>query len=153
MNQSSAEPNALGSTGLEPGVAGVGAWIAAWAEFVLLGYLALIGAFFASDDLSPGDYACGLILIATAIALAFLRLKSRFDGAAADWASFLLVDDVPNLIAVIVAFTIVGLAGLFMAAGVETGGLHNGGIALFVASGAAVFLNLRRVFDNLGHQH
>ena len=141
MNQSSAAP--------EPNEPGIGTWIASWAELVLLGYLAVIGAFFASDNLSPGDYALGLMLSVAAIALAFMRLKSRFDGAAGDWASFLLVDDMRNLIAIIVVFTIVGLAGLFLAAGVEQGGLHDAGIALFVASGIAVFLSLKRVFDNL----
>ena len=35
-----------------------------------------------------------------------------------------------------------------LAASYEQGGLHNGGLALFVASGAAVFLNLKHVFDN-----
>jgi hypothetical protein len=149
MNQSSARANAAPGTGLEPSVAGVGAWIAAWAEIVLLFYLALIGAFFASDDLSPGDYGCGLTLSVAAVALAFMRLKSRFDGDAVDWGSVLLVDDLANLIAIIVVFAVVGLAGLFVAAAVEYGGLHNAGIALFVASGGAVFLNLRRVFDNL----
>lgn len=148
MNQ----PDVDASAAPEPIVAGVGAWIAAWAELVLLGYLAVIGAFFASDNLSPGDYACGLILSLAAIALAFIRLKSRFDDEPVDWASYLLVDDLPNLIAVIAVFTIVGLAGLFMAAAVEHGGLHNAGIALFVASGIAVFLNLRHVFDNLDRQ-
>jgi len=135
----------------EPPVTGVGAWIVAWGEFALLGYLALIGAFFASADASPGDYACGVTLALAAIALAFLRLKARFDGAG-DWASFLLVDDWPNLAAVIVAFVILGLAGLFIAAAVEYGALHNAGIALFLASGAAVFLHMKHVFDNLDRQ-
>ena len=58
-------------------MAGAGAWIVAWGEFVLLGVLAIVGAFFASANASPGDYACGMILILAAIALAFLRLKAR----------------------------------------------------------------------------
>ena len=153
MNQSgvaaSAEAGVEPSTGLEPSAPAIGVWIAAWAEFVLLGYLAVIGAFFASDNVSPGDYTCGLILSVASVVLAFMRLKSRFDGDTGDLGSFLLVDDLANLIAVIVVFTIVGLAGLFIAAGVEYGGLHNAGVALFVVSGIAVFLNLRRVFDNL----
>jgi hypothetical protein len=132
----------------EPGMAGSGAWIIAWGEFVLLGFLAIVGAFFASANASPGDYACGMILIAAAIALAFLRLKARFDGASGDWASSLLADDWANLTAVIVVFVVLGLAGLFLAAAYEHGGLHIAGIALFVASGAAVFLNLKHVFDN-----
>ena len=44
-------------------------------------------------------------------------------------------------------FVILALIGLFLAAGNEYGGLHNGGLALFVVSGAAIFLNLKHVFD------
>jgi len=137
----------------EPGTAGAGAWIIAWGEFVLLGFLAVVGAFFASANANPGDYTCGMILLLAAIALAFLRLKARLDGASdggasADWASSLLVDDWANLTAAIVVFVILALIGLFLAAGYEYGGLHNAGIALFVVSGAAIFLNLKHVFDN-----
>ena len=132
-----------------PGEPGYGAWIGFWAQLVVLGVLAVLGAFFASENRAPGDYACGLVLGVAAIALAFLRVKSRFDGGAADWASFLLVDDMANLVAIIVVFAILGLAGLFVAAGVEHGGLHDSGVALFIASGLAVFLSLKHVFDNL----
>src|SRR4051794_5158642 len=132
----------------EPGMAGAGAWIVAWGEIVLLGVLAIVGAFFASANASPGDYACGMILILAAVALAFLRLKARLDGTAASWGDSLLADDWANLTATIVVFVILGLIGLFVAAAYEYGGLHIAGIALFVASGAAVFLNLKHVFDN-----
>jgi hypothetical protein len=136
----------------EPGTAGAGAWVVAWGELVVLGALAIIGAFFASADASPGDYRCGMILVLAAIALAFLRLKTRFDGASGVWASSLLVDDWANLTAVIVVFVILGLIGLFFAAGYEYGGLHTAGLALFVASGAAIFLNLKHVFDIHDHR-
>ena len=136
----------------EPGTAGAGAWIVAWGELVVLGALAIIGAFFASADASPGDYQCGMILILAAIALAFLRLKARFDGAAVGWAGSLLVDDLANLAAAIVVFIVLALIGLFLAAGYEYGGLHNAGIALFIVSGAAIFLNLKHVFDIHDHR-
>ena len=129
------------------------AWIGFWAELAVLGLFAVLGAFFASGDGAPGDYACGLILSLAAIALAFMRLKSRFDGDAADWASFLLVDDLANLLVVIVIFTILGLTGLFTAAGFDHGGLHDAGVALFVTSGLAVFLSLKHVFDNFDRTH
>src|SRR5436305_1450133 len=138
MNQS--------NTGLEQGELGVCAWIAFWAQLVALGFLAVVGAFFASADNAPGDYACGLALSLAAIALAFMRLKSRLDGGAADWAGFLLVDDMSNLVAVIVVFVVLALAGLFLAARFDRGGLHAGGVALFVASGLAVFLSLKHFF-------
>ena len=119
---------------------------------MLLGALAVIGAFFASADASPGDYACGMTLILAAVALAFLRLKARFDGPSGGWAGSLLVDDWANLTAVIVVFVILGLIGLFVAAAYEYGGLHIAGLALFVASGAAIFLNLKHVFDIHDHR-
>src|ERR1700674_2368309 len=125
MNQSSAGPEANE----------LGAWIAFWAQLVVLAVLAVLGAFFASADNAPGDYACGLLLSLAAIALAAMRVKNRFDGGAADWGSFLLVDDMANLLAVIAIFTILGLAGLFAASGFDRGGLHNGGVALFAISG------------------
>src|SRR5439155_24913269 len=111
------------NSGHEPGDLGYGAWFAFWAPLLLLGLVAIIGAFFASADRSPGDYACGLLLSLAALALAFLRVKSRFDGGPADWAGFLLVDDITNMVAVIVVFTLLGLAGLFIAAGNPEGGL------------------------------
>lgn len=132
----------------EPGMAGAGAWIIAWGELALLGLLAIVGAFFASANASPGDYACGLILVLAAIALAFLRLKSRFDGASGGGAGWLLVNDWASLTAIIVVFVVLALIGLFLAAGYEYGGLHSAGIALFVVSGAAIFLNLKHVFDS-----
>ena len=128
---------------------GYGAWILFWAELVVLALLAMLGASFASENRDPGDYLCGLTLALAAVALAFLRVSRRFDGAAADWGGSVLVDDIPNLTAVIVIFTALGLAGLFIAAGIAQGGLHDAGIALFLASGIAVFLNLKRVFDKL----
>jgi hypothetical protein len=124
-------------------------WFGFWAEFVVLGLLAIIGAYFAGQGGGPGDYAAGLILSLTAIALAFLRLKLRFDGRPADWSRSLLVDDMRNLALAIAVFTALGLAGLFVAAGSEEGGLHIAGVALFLTSGLIVFLSLKNVFDNL----
>jgi hypothetical protein len=145
MKQSDAES--------EQGDLGVCAWLGFWAQLVVLGFLAVLGAFFASANNAPGDYVCGLALSLGALALLFMRLKSRFDGGPADWASFLLVDDMPNLVAVIVVFVVLALAGLFVAARFDHGGLHDGGVALFIASGLAVFLSLKHFFDNLDRTH
>ena len=125
------------------------AWFGFWAEVVVLGLLALSGGYFASHGGGPGDYATGLALGAAATALAFLRLKRRFDGAPTRWERFLLVDDVRNLALVIAVFVAVGLAGLFVAAAEQEGSLHVAGVALFAASGLIVFLSLKNVFDNL----
>jgi len=132
---------------------GYGAWIVFWAVLFLLTACVIAGAVFASQDEARGDYACGIVLCLAAIALAFLWIKNRFDAGPADWRCFLLVDDMANLVAVIVVFTVLALAGLFVAAGYEFGGLHNGGVALFLTSGLAVFLSLKHVFDNLDRRH
>lgn len=137
----------------EAGELGYAGWIAFWLQLIVLGLLAVLGAFYASADEAPGDYTCGLLLSLAAIALAFMRLKSRLDNAAGGCTGFLLVDDVANLVAVIVVFTVVALAGLFVAAGFDHGGLHDAGVALFVASGIAVFLSMKHVFDNFDRTH
>ena len=127
-------------------------WFGFWAEFVVLGLLAILGAFFASQGRRPGDYAAGLILSLTAIALAFLRLKLRLDGGPTEWSRSLLVGDMRNLALAIAVFAALGLAGLFIAAGSEEGSLHIAGVALFVTSGLIVFLSLKNVFDTLDRQ-
>src|ERR1041385_951161 len=148
------------------------AWFGFWAELVVLGALAVAGGYFASHGGGPGDYATGLglgvgvavargfcgshgggpgdyatglVLGVAAIALAFLRLKRRFDGAPTKWERFLLVDDTRNLWLVIAVFVALGLAGLFVAAAEQEGSLHVAGVALFATSGLIVFLSLKNV--------
>jgi hypothetical protein len=128
-------------------------WIGFWGQFLLLALLAVIGAVFAGQGGEPGDESAGLWLSLAAVALAFLRLKHYFDAGRTDWQSFLFVDDMRNLIVVIVVFGLVALAGLWVAAGSRDGSLHNAGVALFAASGLAVFLSLKRVFDKLEGRH
>jgi hypothetical protein len=124
-------------------------WLGFWLQFLVLGVLAVVGAFVASGDQRPGDYTCGMLLSLGAIALAFLRLKHQLDGGAASWGSFLLVDNMWNLAVVIPLFTIIGLAGLFIAHAWESGAMHAAGIALFIASGAIIFLDIKHVFDHM----
>ncbi len=124
-----------------------GAWFGFWLQFVVLGGLAILGLYVASDG-RPGDYATGLMLTIGAILLAFLRLKSWFDGNSADWTSFLFVDKPAHLVVVIPLFSIIALGGLFVAAG-EPGTLQDAGVALFIVSGIIIFLSLKRVFDRL----
>ncbi|HVB16942.1 MAG TPA: hypothetical protein VNF04_10445 [Stellaceae bacterium] len=137
---------------IEPGALGLCAWMMFWAQLVVLGLVVVLGAFFAGADRAPGDASCGLILVLAAFALAFIQVKNRFDGISAEWGA-LLVDDVANLIVVTVVFAALGLAGLFVAAAAGYGGLHDSGVALFVASAVAVFLNLKHVFDTLDRGH
>src|ERR1043166_4198667 len=125
------------------------AWFGFWDELVALGALAGAGGYVASDGGGPGDSATGLVLGVAGIALAFLRLKRRFDGALTKWERFLLVDDTRNLWLVIAVFVALGLAGLFVAAAEQEGSLHVAGVALFATSGLIVFLSLKTVFDNL----
>ena len=84
-----------------------------------------------------------------AIALAFLCLKRRLDGNRSGWSDFLLVGDMRNLALVIPLFTVIGLAGLFIAHAWEDGALHATGIALFIISGAIIFLDMKHVFDRM----
>lgn len=124
-------------------------WLGFWAQLFLLGVLAVIGAFFASADARPGDYLCGLLLSLAALALAFLRLKHRLDGGDPGSSAFFLVDDMKNLALAIPLFTAIGLAGLFIAHAWEDGAMHFAGLGLFIASGAIVFLDIKRVYDRM----
>lgn len=124
-------------------------WFGFWLQFLILGLLAVIGAFVASADARPGDYQCGLLLSLGAIALAFLRLKHRLDGGAPGWGTFLLVDDMKHLAFVIPLFAVIGLVGLFTARAWESGAMHAAGIGLFVVSGVIVFLDIKHVFDRM----
>ena len=122
-------------------------WLGFWLEILVLGVLAIVGAFAASAADRPGDYTCGMALSLGTIALAFLRLKRRLDGNGSDWADFLLVGDMWNLALVIPLFAVIGLAGLFIAHAWESGAMHTAGIALFIVSGAIIFLDMKQVFD------
>jgi hypothetical protein len=123
------------------------AWFKFWAQFAVLGGLAILGLYVAAAG-EPGDYATGLLLAVAAVLLAFLRLKAWFDGTSDDWTAFLFVDKPAHLVVVIPLFSVIALAGLFAAAG-EPGTLQDAGIALFVACGLVIFLSLKRVFDKL----
>ena len=141
----------MDETGRTPDEAGRAfwSWLGFWGQFLVLGVLAIIGAFVASEDARPGDYLCGMLLSLAAVALAFLRLKHRLDGGALGWGNFLLVDDMKHLAFVIPLFAIIGLAGLFIAHAWGSGAMHAAGLGLFVVSGAIVFLNIKRVFDRM----
>ena len=124
-------------------------WLGFWLELLALGVLAIVGAFAASGAARPGDYACGMMLSLAAIMLAFLRLKNWLDGSGSGWEDFLLVGDMWNLALVIPLFTVIGLAGLFIAHACESGAMHAAGIALFIVSGALIFFDLKNVFDRM----
>ena len=132
---------------------GLCAWIGFWAQLVVLGVLAVLGAFFASDNSAPGDYACGLGLSLAALALAFmrrekpLRWRRRRLGGFPAGRRFAQPRGGDRRLCGAWA----GVASWSLP-GVSHGGLHDGGVALFVASGLAVFLSLKHVFDNLDRQ-
>jgi len=137
----------MNTTQTSPQEQSYSAWFKFWAQFVVLGALALLGLYAGSSG-EPGDYAVGLMLAVGAVLLAFLRLKQWFDGTAGDWSSFLFVDKPAHLLVVIPLFSIIALGGLFVAAG-EPGTLETAGVALFVVCGLIIFLSIKRVFDNL----
>jgi hypothetical protein len=129
------------------------AWFGFWAQFVVLAFFVILGAFFGANGGEPGDETAGVLLVVAASLVAFLRLKAGFDGGPRSWSSFLFVDDMPNLVFAIVVLVILGLIGLFMATAHQVGGLHNGGVALFLVAALFVFLNLKRVFDTAESRH
>ena len=124
-------------------------WLGFWLQLLILGVLAIVGAFFASAASRPGNYSCGIVLSLATIALAFLLLKNRLDRGESSPDNFLLVRDMRNLAVVIPLFTVIGLAGLLIAHAWEGGAMHAAGIALFVVSGLLVFLNMKHVFDRV----
>ena len=124
-------------------------WLGFWVQLLVLGVLAIFDAFAASAADRPGEYTCGIVLSVAALALAFMRLKHRLDGSNPGWGEFLLVRDMWNLALVIPLFTVIGLAGLFIAHAWEEGAMHTAGIALFVVSGAIIFLDMKHVFDRI----
>ena len=127
----------------------MGAWLGFWIQMIVLGLLAVLGAWFASADAGPGDNTSGLILFVCALGLALHRVKAHFDGGEEGWWQSLFVDTMGNLAIVIPLFVVIGLAGLFLAAARGSGSLHDAGIGLFCASGLVVFMSLKRVFDRL----
>ena len=127
-------------------------WLGFWVQVVVLAVLAVLGAFAASGAEHSGEYDCGIILSLGAIALAFLRLKHRLDGGTPGVVDFLLVEDMWNLALVVPLFAVIGLAGLFIAHAWESGAMHAAGLALIVASGVIVFLNIKRVYDRINSE-
>jgi len=137
------------SRGMEPAEPAFWSWLGFWVQFFVLGLFVVIGAFAASECRVPGDYATGLLLILGALALAFLRLKHRFDGGVPGWRDFLLVGDMKTLAVAIPLFAVIGLGGLFIARAWPDGSLHDAGLVLFIVSGVIVFFDIKHVFDRI----
>jgi uncharacterized membrane protein len=124
-------------------------WAGFWVQLVALGGCVVLGAFAASSPEQPGDYAAGIVLILSALALAFLRLKQSFDERPGQLHNFLFVDNLAGLAAVVPLFAVIGLAGLFIARAWPDGSLRDAGIVLFVVSALIVFLDIKQVFDHM----
>jgi hypothetical protein len=124
-------------------------WLRFWVEMAVLAVLAIGGAFFASAGGPPGAYTCGLMLAAAAFVLAVLLVKRRLDGAPDDLASLMLVEDMRSLALVIPLFTLIALAGIFIARAFLAGPLYLFGIGLFGASVLAILLEIKHVFDSI----
>jgi hypothetical protein len=123
------------------------AWLFFWLQLFVLGAIAGFGFAFAAANGGPGDYDVGLGLAIAAILLGFLRLKLAFDGGARGLGELLLVDDMAGLFPVVPLFTVIGFAGLFLAAAWKSGSLYVMGLALFAACALAIFLNIKHAFD------
>jgi hypothetical protein len=124
-------------------------WFGFWAQFAVLGGFVVLGMYIGGRGGEPGDDTAGVALAVGATLLAFLRLKLWFDGSEIGWMGFLFIDRMAQLAIVIPLFVILGLAGLFIAAGAQGSILHDSGIGLFIASGLVIFISMKRVFDRL----
>ena len=129
------------------------AWLRFWLQLLVLAAVAGFGFAMAAADRGPGDYAVGLGLALAAIALGFVRLKLALDGNARGCGELILVDDRASLAFVIPLFTVIGLAGLMLAALWKSGSPYATGLALFAASAIIVFLNIKHVFDRIDSEH
>jgi hypothetical protein len=123
------------------------AWLIFWVQLLVLAAIAGFGFAFAAADSGPGDYDVGLGLAIASILLGFLRVKLALDGDARGLGELLLVADMGGLFFVIPVFTVIGFAGLFLAAAWKSGSLYLTGLALFAASALMIFLDIKHVFD------
>jgi len=128
-------------------------WFAFWAQFVVLGFAAVLGGIFGGAAVDPGDQTCGVVLSLSAFLLMFMRLKTWYDTGSTGWVRFLFVDDMNSLVAAIVVFVLLALAGMFIASRVEFGGLHNSGVALVLASTLGILFSIKNVFDVAERRH
>jgi hypothetical protein len=134
---------------LDPAARAFWSWLGFWVQFLVLAACVVLGAFAASDADEPGNYAAGMVLILSALALGFFRLKQAFDQGAGGPRDFLFVDNLASLALVVPVFVVLGLAGLFIARAWPDSSLHDAGIMLFIASGVIVFLDIKQVFDRM----
>ena len=134
---------------LDPAARGFWSWLGFWVQFLVLAACVVLGAFAASDAEESGNYAAGMVLILSALALAFFRLKQAFDQGAGGPRNLLLVDNMASLAVVVPIFVVIGIAGLFIAQAWPDSSLHDAGITLFIASGVIVFLDIKQVFDRM----
>src|SRR5260370_33909145 len=56
-------------------------WLGFWLQILVLGVLAIVGAFAASRADRPGGYTGGMVLSLASVAVAFLRVKNRRGGS------------------------------------------------------------------------
>jgi hypothetical protein len=127
-------------------------WVGFWVQFAVLGLAGILGAFVASADVAPGDYATGVWLVVACVLLAAIRLKRGLDGTRGGWADFLFLDTMAGLTVVLPLFTVIGIGALFVGHSHGYGSLHDAGIALFVVSALVIFLTMKRAFDRLDRQ-
>lgn len=128
-------------------------WLRFWLQLLVLAAVAGFGFAFAAADRGPGDYAVGLCLALAAIVLGFVRLKLALDGNAQGCGELILVDEPASLAFVVPLFTVLGLAGILLAAAWKSGSPYAAGLALFAASAVIIFLNIKHVFDRIDSSH
>ena len=114
------------------------AWFGFWAQFVVLGGLAILGAWFASAAAQPGDDTAGLMLAVGALAARLHAAEAAGSTAApASWTSFLFVDHMAQPGGRDPAFCRDRARRAVRRRGVEPGSLHNAGIACSSPAGSS----------------
>ena len=115
-----------------------------WALLLGFGLLGLGAASSAGDSV---DAARDLGVFVVVVLLFFWEIKRHFDGAPALGFSDLAVEDPLSLAVGVPLFTVLGVAGLFMASAAETVSGYYAGLGLAAGALGMVFLNLKTRFD------
>ena len=131
-----------------PALSASEAWrlIAPWLGYFFLAGAAVLGLVTASGADDNATYASGLAAFAVAVILIAWRMKQQFDGREIGFLLPVSAAGSDTLFVTIAVLAALGLAGAILAATVG-GTLYGIGIALFIISGAFIFIEIKRYFD------
>jgi len=122
--------------------------VAPWLGHAFLAASAVLGLFTASAAADGATYAAGLATFALAGAIVAVRVKRQFDGREVGFLLAVSVASSDALLVAVALLTVLGLAGVILAATVG-GAVYDIGIALFGICLALIFIEIKRYFDRL----